>query len=368
MADLDSNTDHEHAPTETPRADAAPRWPMLFRFFAVGVPVIAGLIAAVTILVQRNWVVIDRQSGDIRLQKPPLYLQETGSELTGHKYLYDELLGWKNIPDWKATTHNRQLTINSKGLRDREYQYDKPDGVRRILVLGDSYAWGYGVADDEVFTEVLEKRLAGDRWQVINSGVSGWGTDQEYLFLTSEGFRYAPDVVVLAFFFFNDLQNNSSSIQYGLYKPVFLDDGFQPSNVPVPRPGSGRPELYTEASPVEITAKLIYRLADVCQNHNCRLIVMKFGSFLEPDNLALQADGAAMREYLIDHANMNYLDLDAEFSAHHASVTSLVEGNLDGHWNIFGHRLTANIIHDFLTRSGYVDFDSPQVLPLSNEE
>ena len=129
----------------------------------------AGLIAAVAILAQRNWIVFDRQSGGIQLQQPPIYLQEAGSELTGHKYLYDELLGWKNIPDWQATTHNRQLTINSKGLRDREHEYEKPDGVRRILVLGDSYVWGYGVADDEVFTEVLEPDLAGDRWQVCKT-------------------------------------------------------------------------------------------------------------------------------------------------------------------------------------------------------
>ncbi|MDG1893746.1 MAG: GDSL-type esterase/lipase family protein [Fuerstiella sp.] len=363
MTDPDSKTDHQ--PTATPRANAAMRRPKLFRWFVVSVPILAGLIAAVAILVQRDWIVVDRQSGSLQLQNPPLYLQEAGSELTGHKYLYDELLGWKNIPDWKATTHNRELTINSKGLRDREYEYDKPDGVRRILVLGDSYVWGYGVADHEVFTEVLETRLAGDQWQVINSGVSGWGTDQELLFLTDEGFKYSPDVVILAFFFFNDLQNNSSSRQYGLYKPVFVDNSLQPANVPVPKPDSGRAEIYGTLSPIEITARLIHRIADTCEEHQCRFIVMKFGSFLEPDNQALQADGAAMREYLIDHTNMEYLDLDAEFSANHASVTSLIEGNLDGHWNVFGHQLTATIIHDFLTRSGYVDADSQQLIPLS---
>ncbi|HIE97894.1 MAG TPA: hypothetical protein EYG03_09265 [Planctomycetes bacterium] len=368
MTDPGLKNDHEQASTPIQRTDAAARRPKLFRWFVVSVPIIAGLIAAVAILVQRNWIVLDRQSGSLQLQQPPLYLQEAGSELTGHKYLYDELLGWKNIPDWKASTHNRQLTINSKGLRDREYEYDKPDGVRRILVLGDSYVWGYGVADDEVFTEVLETRLAGDRWQVINSGVSGWGTDQELLFLTHEGFKYSPDVVILAFFFFNDLQNNSSSRQYGLYKPVFLDSSMQLSNVPVPKPDSGRAEMYGAVSPLEITTRLIHRMAETCEEHQCRFIVMKFGSFLEPDNLALQADGAAMQEYLIDHANMNYLDLDAEFVANHASVTSLIEGNLDGHWNVFGHRLTATIIHEFLIRSGYMDADSHQVLPLSISE
>ena len=105
-----------------------------------------------------------------------MYLYEEGYQVTGHRYLYDPLLGWRNIPRWEATTFGRQLTINSKGLRDREYPFDKPGGTKRILVLGDSYVWGYGVADDEIFTVYLEERLAGSSppWEVLNSGVSGW--------------------------------------------------------------------------------------------------------------------------------------------------------------------------------------------------
>ena len=78
-----------------------------------------------------------------------IYLQEPGHEKTGHRYLYDPELGWRNIPGWRATTYDRPLVINSKGLRDREYPYEKSDGTRRILVLGDSYAWGYGVRGKE---------------------------------------------------------------------------------------------------------------------------------------------------------------------------------------------------------------------------
>ncbi|MEO2015762.1 MAG: hypothetical protein ABGZ53_15480 [Fuerstiella sp.] len=81
MTDPDSKTDQEHVSMVTPRANAAARWPKLFRWFVVSVPIIVGLIAAVAILAQRNWIVFDRQSGGIQLQQPPLYLQEAGSEL-----------------------------------------------------------------------------------------------------------------------------------------------------------------------------------------------------------------------------------------------------------------------------------------------
>ena len=166
----------------------------VFRLIACGIPCIVGAIAIVCVLFDQERLTYDPQQRRVRLQFPPIYLQEVGHERTGHRYIYDATLGWRNIPNWQATTLGRPLTINSKGLRDREYSYEKPARVRRILVLGDSYAWGYGVADKEVFTEVLEEQLhdGSGTWEVLNTGVSGWGTDQQYLFLRDEGMKYCP--------------------------------------------------------------------------------------------------------------------------------------------------------------------------------
>ena len=131
------------------------------------------------------------------------------------------------------------MTINSRGLRDREYPYEKPQGVSRVACHrhGRLVRLGYGVADDEVFAEVLERRLreAEGKWEVLNTGVSGWGTDQEYLYLKQEGFRYSPDIVVLALSLVNDPLDAATSRQYGLDKPVFVNtDLMKLANVPVP--------------------------------------------------------------------------------------------------------------------------------------
>ena len=123
--------------------------------------------------------------------------------------------------------------------------------------------------------------LPTGKFSVINSGVSGWGTDQEYLFLKREGFKYSPDVVVLAFLIVNDIRNNSVSIQYGMHKPVFLDRELNLANVPVPRPFSQRKEIRSKEDPLEITIAIIERMNDECRKRNCRLIVMKFGLFRE---------------------------------------------------------------------------------------
>ena len=105
------------------------------------------------------------------------------------------------------------FTINSKGLRaDREYDYDKPPGVRRIVSLGDSFTAGYEVQGDEVFSSVLERELqeAGLRVEVLNAGVSGYSNAEALVYLERELLRYDPDIIMLSFFA-NDLVDNVRS-------------------------------------------------------------------------------------------------------------------------------------------------------------
>jgi len=111
--------------------------------------------------------------------------------------------------------------INAQGMRaDRDYGYEKPAGVRRIICLGDSFTAGYEVEQQETFASVLERGLAsrGYRVEVLNAGVSGFSTAEELLYLERELWRYQPDVVVLSFFA-NDLADN---VRTGLFK---LEDG-----------------------------------------------------------------------------------------------------------------------------------------------
>jgi len=102
------------------------------------------------------------------------------------------------------------FTINAEGFRDTEdYTKDKPPGVFRVLVLGDSHTQGYEVDQEQTFAEVLERRLirAGLDAQAMNTGVSGFSTAEELAFLEDEGVEYAPDAIVLGFFA-NDFDDN----------------------------------------------------------------------------------------------------------------------------------------------------------------
>lgn len=127
----------------------------------------------------------------------------TGPQLgTGTFYVRDTLVGW--VPNANVAGEHTEpgyftstFRTNSRGIRGREHAYTKPAGTRRIVVIGDSFTWGYGVSNGETYPDRLEALLPGT--DVINLGVTAYGLRQERLYLEREGVRYAPDVVVLGF-------------------------------------------------------------------------------------------------------------------------------------------------------------------------
>lgn len=66
-----------------------------------------------------------------------------------------------------------EYSINSKGVRDREYTYERPAGFVRFLALGDSFTFGEGVPYGRRFTDIPEERIDGI--EIINMGVPGFG-------------------------------------------------------------------------------------------------------------------------------------------------------------------------------------------------
>lgn len=107
------------------------------------------------------------------------------------------------------------LTVrhNSRGLHDVEHTLEKPEGVFRILILADSYGHAREVPLETNFARQLEALLndsapEGTTFEIINAGHFGLGTVQEYLYYTTEGHRYDPDLVLLGFYVGNDAMDN----------------------------------------------------------------------------------------------------------------------------------------------------------------
>lgn len=150
--------------------------------------------------------------------------------------------GLRDVPAFGAKT----LSSNSRGLRGaREYAVDKPPGVVRIVVLGDSFTFGEDVGDDEAWPRRLEQLLPGT--EVLNLGVHGYGHDQMLLYLKEEGLGYHPDVVIVGFLP-DDMERNVLAFRdYAKPRFVLKDGRLSLTNVPVP-------------SPDEVLAREPYRL------------------------------------------------------------------------------------------------------------
>jgi lysophospholipase L1-like esterase len=133
----------------------------------------------------------------------------------------DALLGWRNRAGFAGPYGGEEfltrVTINPAGQRGPSHPIERTPGTRRIAVLGDSQAWGDGVADDATFAA----RLDGEGLEVLNFSSLGYGTDQQLLSLRHHAAAYRPDVVVVAVFVGNDLSDNLSRGTYQYPKPWF---------------------------------------------------------------------------------------------------------------------------------------------------
>jgi len=117
-------------------------------------------------------------------------------------YGFSDTYGWAPRAGASLAIDGKRVSFNAGGYRGRELTLPKAGDRTRVVVLGDSIAFGLGVADEQTFTHLLDARDNGI--EAENLAVQGYGPDQELLVLLRRGLRDDPDVVVLAFCLAND--------------------------------------------------------------------------------------------------------------------------------------------------------------------
>jgi hypothetical protein len=146
-------------------------------------------------------------------------------------YITDYYRGFALQPDVEGHYQREgesYVRINSDGLRDREHAKAKPADTVRIAVLGDSFAEAMHVPMEQTFWSLLERKLQechafpGKNVEVINFGVSGYGTAQELMTLRQKAWDYSPDLVVLAFTTYNDIYDDSRALSRTEEVPYFV--------------------------------------------------------------------------------------------------------------------------------------------------
>jgi len=320
--------------------------------------------------------------------------------------VWDKAVGTRQLPGArgfvKVPEYAIDLIINSKGLRDREYAYEKPAGTRRILVLGDSFTCGYGVEADETYAKVLERLLAagapaggsadgatttageagaaGGAWEVLNAGVGSTGTAHQLAYFETEGYKYSPDLVVLGFFQ-NDFTDNLASGLYTLeagrlvkhearttiwkriqgvvchvpgYNTFFASSHllnfvkvrvarrhYQNLGTRYDQQG---PDSARQAQALALTQAVISALDDACAARGARLVVLLIPKIDYGEWPQRTLD-------LISHleaGGIAYIDLAPAFRAADAAG-AVVSYPADHHWNAAGHDLAARALYDVVT-------------------
>lgn len=112
---------------------------------------------------------------------------------------------WEHTPNYGGITRGfkEEVFINSHGFRSPDISRKKPAGQTRILLLGDSSAYGFSVRNQETFGSVLTQKLRaaypGRDVRLLNAAVAGWTTYQAVVFMKERGWEYSPDIIIIAF-------------------------------------------------------------------------------------------------------------------------------------------------------------------------
>jgi lysophospholipase L1-like esterase len=166
---------------------------------AVGVAFgVAALFLCVAVLEYAARVVLDRNGMHYGIEMWK-YAKEVKQRSA------NPLMSHEHAPNREAHLMGVDVRTGSQGLRDRDYTFEKGAGEHRILVLGDSLTFGWGVPVERTYPKILERTLNnasanGRVYQVINAGVGNYNTVQEVAYFKERGIRYRPDEVILGFY------------------------------------------------------------------------------------------------------------------------------------------------------------------------
>ena len=320
-----------------------------------------------------------------------LFLSETALRFMGFNpmyvsperdrfWKYDSLLGWAHQPGQEGIFETPQfrtvVRINENGLRDREHLYERQNNIERILVLGDSFAWGYGVEESERFSQLLEEELGVE---VINAGVSGYSTDQELLWYRNEGIKYETDLVILVLAGNDVGDNDLQLVNHIYYKPKFVIEEGQlvPIGYPVPKTSPQGRFIYSlsqrsalayflvqryfdllslygkikanldhanspvsginaEREPFKLTIALIGEMRNIAESRKAKFMIVT------TDRWWNHPSGETYKDFVTTMSSEGFLVLDVESMPGFDPEEMLIPN--DGHWNQSGHEFVAEKI------------------------
>lgn len=284
----------------------------------------------------------------------------------------DSLLGW--------TANKSNPDVNPQGFRDPK-DFDKIDlnsDKMRVMILGDSFMAGAGVAKDENVPRLLQAKLT-DKFEVFNLSVPGWGIDQMYLAYQQYKDIIDPDMVILAFI--DDdvnrvleayrkreklnkpsftVENGELVLQKSIPKSQFILNKFTQDSVFL---SLVLHQIYLMTDAKLIMHHIFLNIAQETQYKKGRFVIVRIPTRDHFDSLAQINRRLNNFEAMFESTDVLYLDPAGE-------ITQIPSWNVDfylddGHMNIAGNQFVADYIykHVFENSNRLSDFSYSNGIP-----
>lgn len=294
---------------------------------------------------------------------------------------YSEVYGWEPRPG-RYVEAGRAITINDAGYRGPRLAVPAPADKTRVVVLGDSIAFGLYVDDRETYAAVLA--ASASDLEVANLAVQGYDPGQSLLRLEGVGLALEPDVVVLGLCLGNDFAD--AMLQTFLYdeahpKPYFSQDAErlvshdehlkldvrgrvslwlqdhsrlfralqagreadrEPATTWTQRRGMA---MRDRGAALDLVARLVIEMRDRTEAHGARFVVL-----LHPDRVASARSAATWERALAERlqaADVEALSLADAYARRGLEYEQVALDSI-GHLNASGHAVTAAILEERL--------------------
>ncbi len=287
---------------------------------------------------------------------------------------YDSLLGWVNrknvyLPDFYEP--GAYVQTNSQGFRNEGFLSQKVSvGKIRVICSGDSFTFGYGVANDKSLCHRLT--VLHSSLESVNMGQGGYGGGQAYLWYRRDGIQLEHNVHL---FLFNTVifERMSWSNSRGYGKPILAlrDNELVTDNIPVPKTGYYLPELTERVKylrqtsmgrlmvksislflsdkspdPRPVTSEMLRQLQLLNQESGTVLVLVYL-----PAKIDHSADRSLVWRDFLDsesrNQNVPFIDLVPDFKGLDGNTVQEMFRS-DGHYTVMGNQLVAEMLFRYL--------------------
>jgi hypothetical protein len=303
------------------------------------------------------------------------------------RIVYELWPGMDVFFDDSHTGRRTRVLTGRAGFRDSDYAAEKGRGVRRIVGIGDSLMFGWGVEQGQDYLSQVEERLnaggGAGAWEVLNTAVPGYNTAMEVETLEVKGSAYRPDLVVLGFCANDASLPNFILAQRDVFSlresflTGFVRGRFEPppggdALARAPRRGDDRafeddpsrvPSAYRPIAGWEAFERALRRLRNLARIHGFRILVVAFTQ----DSTDGRKDRGLRAAAELGLPILDFGKAEAAYMRAHgidAYVGSvLTVSKEDGHPSPLSHGIAAAELLGWMAREGLVPLQAGAPVP-----